>query len=500
MLYFNIAVISFVLVSISIFGNIDDNHYNNLLDNSDVVTTFFSSQYIPNANGEVAPNVTIIDPFMGSTIPSNEIIINGSVIDNDNNIKNVEVLIHGYPFEQKYDYVPAILQGVNRSIESEDLYENETKTMSDRKSNGNITESEHLNWSASLQVDRPGVYRVLAHAEDSVGNDDWDGSLVHVPFIINQDNQYNGINPTPVRIALVNPIFTETAYSSDGFYTFYALHKPTKPGEKVYSNLSLFTPNMYNPPFPSLNKSYNYEQNMQDFSQINKDNAPIITLYNHIKQDLMPGANVTVIKDQDIQHGYIFNKYTKNNNAYDLLIFFHEEYITEKMYQNVKNFVRNGGTALFMDGNNMYAEVNYDRFNNTITLVEGHGWKFNGEFAQRGPFERWFNENKEWIGSNYLRASLGANITFGHNPFNYSHFEENFVNNQDANIIVDYKVNIPETSPYLGAAVATYDIIFGKGKVMHMGLYSQNLLDNQKFVAFVDSLLLSVFPLYNDKK
>lgn len=454
------------------------------------------SQYISIANGETAPNVTIGEPFRGSTIPSNEIIVNGSVFDSDQNIENVEVLIHGYPFDEKFDYLPANLQRINDSVEHSEFY-NKTKVDSDNDFKSNKNNSEYFKWSIPLQVDQPGVYRVLAHAEDVTGNDDWDSITVHVPFISSYKNQSDGISPPPIRIALVNPIFTETAYSSDGFYTFYALQKSVKPGEKVFSNLSLLTPNMYNPPFPALNESYNYDENMQDFSQINKDNAPIITLYKHIKQDLMPNANVTVIKDQDLQHGYIFDKGTQNKNAYDLLIFFHEEYITQKMYDNVKNFVRNGGTVLFMDGNNMYAEVSYDKYNNTITLMEGHGWEFNGEYAQRGPFERWFNENKEWIGSNYLRTTISANITFGNNPFNYTHFEENFVNNPNANIILDYEVNIPENSPYLGATVATYEMVFGKGKVIHIGLYSQHLINNEKFLEFLDSILLSAFPIYN---
>ncbi len=456
---------------------------------------FSSSQYISIVNGEMVPNVTIIDPFRGSTIPSNEIIVNGSVFDSDLNVENVEVLIHGYPFDGQFDYIPANLQRINDSMTYAELFDNMTNNTSD----SNKDYSGYLKWSVPLQVDKPGVYRILAHAEDSAGNDDYDGVIVHVPFILNHNNESNVNSSLPIRIALVNPVFTETAYSSDGFYTFYALQKSVQAGEKVYSNLSLFTPNMFSPPFPLLNESYNYDENMQDFSDINKDNAPIITLYKHIKQDLMPGANVTVIKDQDIHKGYIFDADAKNKNAYDLLIFFHEEYITQKMYDDVKNFVRNGGTVLFLDGNNMYAEVTYDQFNNTITLVEGHGWKFNGEYAERGPFERWFNENSEWIGSNYLRTTLSANVTFGNNPFNYTHFEENFVNNPDVNIILDYNATIPENSPYLGATVATYDLDFGKGKVIHMGLYSQHIIDNEKFIEFLDDILLSAYPQYKDK-
>ena len=459
----------------------------------------YSSQYLSITYGEVAPKVTVVDPYRGSTIPSNEIIVNGTVFDGDLNVENVEVLIHGYPFDERFDYVSANLQKINDSLEYSELFGNVTKSVTANASVSNIDYSGYLKWSVPLEVDKPGVYRILAHAEDSAGNDDWDSVIIHVPFILSDENQSGVNNSPPIRIALVNPVFTETAYSSDGFYTFYALQKSVRAGEKVFSNLSLLTPNMFSPPFPPLNETYNYDENIQDFSDINKDNAPIITLYKHIKQDLMPGVNLTVIKDQDIQNGYIFDADAENKNAYDLLVFFHEEYITQKMYNDVKNFVSNGGTVLFLDGNNMYAEVNYDQFNNTITLVEGHGWKYNGEYAERGPFERWFNDNSEWIGSNYLRTTLTANVTFGNNPFNYTHFEENFVNNPDANIILDYNATVPANSPYLGATVATYDLIFGKGKVIHMGIYSQHIMNNEKFIEFLDEIILSVFPQYNSK-
>ena len=76
---------------------------------------------------------------------------------------------------------------------------------------------------------------------------------------------------------------------------------------------------------------------------------------------------------------------------------------------------------------------------------------------------------------------------------------ENFVNKPDVNIIIDYNATIPVKNPYLGATVATYDFKFGKGKVIHMGLYSQHIIDNEKFIEFLDDIILSVFPQYDSK-
>ena len=85
-----------------------------------------------------------------------------------------------------------------------------------------------------------------------------------------------------------------------------------------------------------------------------------------------------------------------------------------------------------------YAEVAYDQTNNKITLVKGHYWEFDGQKAWQDTAERWAKENTEWVGSNYYCAS-GCKITFGNNPFQYTHYEEQFITNPNAKILIDYQ-------------------------------------------------------------
>ena len=106
-----------------------------------------------------------------------------------------------------------------------------------------------------------------------------------------------------------------------------------------------------------------------------------------------------------------------------------DEYATNESYSNLRQFVNNGGTIVFIDGNVAYAEVSYNPDMHTVTLVRGHDWKFNGSFAEKDVRERWSNENTKWIGSNFLWSDISAPITFSNNPFNYTHFEENYVTN-----------------------------------------------------------------------
>ena len=110
--------------------------------------------------------------------------------------------------------------------------------------------------------------------------------------------------------------------------------------------------------------------------------------------------------------------------------------------------------------------------------------------ASRSVSERWYNETKEWVGGNFLENDIHTNITFTNNPFNYTHFEEQFVNNPKAKIIIDYGIKFPKGwSGPTESTVATYSLNYGKGKVIMMGLSGIQLADNEKFLNFFSKLL-----------
>jgi hypothetical protein len=112
---------------------------------------------------------------------------------------------------------------------------------------------------------------------------------------------------------------------------------------------------------------------------------------------------------------------------------------------------------------------------------------------------------------NYLRNTLESNVTFTNNPFNYTHFEEQFVNNPDSKILVDYNIKFPkdfvmlylkdenvpselerEDIPIQNITVASYSLQFGKGKVIAVGLSGRLLAENQKFMTFFDNKILPI--------
>ena len=114
---------------------------------------------------------------------------------------------------------------------------------------------------------------------------------------------------------------------------------------------------------------------------------------------LTPKNNVSVLTDIDVDRGSIFMN-NNTTNRYDILILGHQEYVTQQEYSYLKKFVANGGTMILLDGNVFYAQVGYDRNTQTITLIKGHGWAFNGKSAWKSVIERWRNETSQWVGSN----------------------------------------------------------------------------------------------------
>jgi hypothetical protein len=301
------------------------------------------------------------------------------------------------------------------------------------------------------------------------------------------------IQSSDKKIGFIEPTFTYAAYNNNSFYNFYAKYSPQiqfSPNLTIYSDLNLLK-----------NKSVPHER----FWYFSDPSSPTIPykeyfdlLLDHVKKF---DHNVTNLTDADVHHGKIFQ--SNGKNLYDVLFLFHNEYVTQSEYNNLKQFVINGGTLIFTEANSLFAEVSYDDKNDTITLVKGHYWKVNENSAKNSTGERWLNENKEWRGSNYL--DITNKIFFKNNPFNYSHVEEDFVSNPKAKILLDYQAyDLPEK--YSNATVATHEMDYGKGKIISLGIWGHQLINNEQFLKYIDndllplSLNLTKLPHFNIKE
>ena len=286
------------------------------------------------------------------------------------------------------------------------------------------------------------------------------------------NNKLNLITRGPsvrgLNIALIKPTFTGAAYHSS-FYKFYFLYVTIPHSRKnVTTDLNLLSSNVTN--------------------QTTRSSSAFTFLYlpQHLKT-ILPDPNIDVLTDADADYGTIFSN--NGSNKYDVIILGHQEYVTQREYDNLKRFVSNGGIMILMDGNIFYAQVKYDRNTHMITLVKGHGWAFNGKSAWRSVRERWKNETSEWVGSNYLCYS--CNVTFANNPFQYRHHEEQYLTNPKALILLNYNASITKKdSKPMKILIATYMLNYQRGKLIVLGIYSDDVITHDKFIRYFDSLLL----------
>jgi hypothetical protein len=259
------------------------------------------------------------------------------------------------------------------------------------------------------------------------------------------------------NIAYVKPVFTETAYQEFGFYDFY--HKHVGASGNVTEDLGWLKPAIYEKPLHDR----------------------LVMFFDHIRSH--NNTDVDMITDLDLE---VYDGNILLDRKYDAVMLGHQEYVTQKEYNALKEYVAKGGTLIVLNGNVLYAEVDHDPDTGTLQLVHGHDWQFDGSVAKKGVRERWAEETSEWMGSNFLCAT--CTITFENNPFRYGHEEEQYVTNPNVDIILDYEA-VLDDDPGRDITIATYRLDHGEGQVIVMGIYAEYVVKNKDFRDFFDGLL-----------
>jgi hypothetical protein len=288
------------------------------------------------------------------------------------------------------------------------------------------------------------------------------------------------------KIGFLVPSFTYAAYHDNSFYDFYHKYKDAKRDVNITTDLALLRNNeIPNGPFLVYNAKPGAALTIPygDYFSILKEQV----------EQIVPQATVTDISDVDVHFGRIFNP-KDYSNLYDILFLFHSEYVTQEEYDNLRLFVSNGGTIVFTDANVLYAEIKYDPSNNSITLVKGHNWEFDGSVAKKSIAERWPRETSEWTGSNFMYGRpTFVDLDFLNMPFNYTHSEEQHVTNKNAKILHNYHVHDPK-DPDFNATVATYEMNYGKGKVIGISLYGHTLVGKNGFDTYLKLFDYIIIP------
>jgi hypothetical protein len=136
------------------------------------------------------------------------------------------------------------------------------------------------------------------------------------------------------KIAVIDPTLTAAAYDNSSFYNFLENTRLPQP-EKSKDDMNLL-PNV----IPSKSRQQSTVEGLaRRLSSSEKR------------------YNVIILDDADV-HEYLILSWTwMLDIAYDILIIFHNEYVTPEEYKNITTFVANGGNLFVMDGNMFYAEA-----------------------------------------------------------------------------------------------------------------------------------------------
>ncbi len=152
-------------------------------------------------------------------------------------------------------------------------------------------------------------------------------------FVIKPENvnlyEEIGVYNDNQKSVVIFPIFTAAAYSEPGFYTHFR-------GECDEKCLTVELKDAYAPTFPVSGNGF------QVFTSLGYE----------------------TISDIDVDQN------PSTLEQYDKVILLHNEYVTKRMF----NAITNHPNVIYLYPNAMYAEVEFNEEENTITLIRGHNY------------------------------------------------------------------------------------------------------------------------------
>lgn len=146
------------------------------------------------------------------------------------------------------------------------------------------------------------------------------------PLTKDDMEKYSNTDPNAV---VIYPIFTQSAYKDDGFYP------------------------------PKGETKYPYNLSVKLDQKINGSYTEGINGYKYLKQ-----LNYYTITDIDV------DKNPEILKKYDKVILLHNEYVTQKEFDAIKNHPH----VLYLYPNALYGKISVDYDSMTITIMRGHGY------------------------------------------------------------------------------------------------------------------------------
>lgn len=294
------------------------------------------------------------------------------------------------------------------------------------------------------------------------------------------------------RIAVIKSVFTTTPYAhyaDSSFYAFY--HWADKNAASCTSqNVEWLNSTV-------VNAWGRYGGGLERFVQ------------SAIKNGYFDSSSTKILTDIQVNDGALFT--TSGDRKFDVVMLGFAEYVTAAEYSQFKHFVATGGRLIMVTSNSFVAEVAYSHRTNTERLVLGHGWSFDGKTACRGVFQRWYDDNTNWMGSNLccfytagyalhgaiantsdpesvtMRRAFGKVILQSYRP----HEESAITNYTGSRIIAYWNVSYATMGNIGQGPIVIYSHLYGEGKVINTGIFGTDIIgSDQQLQFFVHSSIL----------
>jgi len=219
---------------------------------------------------------------------------------------------------------------------------------------------EDIKFSSAWQVDKDHlvfvqsaffeIYGMYGHCIMNDGEQEWKSLLLGLNP--NKFDIYNEVAVwnDPQKIAVVYPYFTYVAYNEPGFYTYYR-------GDCDSCTTTKFAPASL------LNNEY---------------------VTSGLGNQALTLLGYTALSDMEI------DMYPSILQQFDKVIMLHNEYVTRTMFDAITNHPN----VFYLYPNALYAEIEVDYIDETITLIRGHNYPepeiangFDWEFDNTHPYE-----------------------------------------------------------------------------------------------------------------
>ena len=308
---------------------------------------------------EVIADTNLQEVFLtalGDTLPAPKRWIVNAVV------KYVKKMVPSFNLPETTSFMSAVKKGQSLEYKRPDIDSGDLSY--------SVLENENARQVIYIEYIDDNIFRKLIEPKH-FWNDEGIMAITEFKFLLKDDlseiYEKIGIHDAKNKPLVIIPTFTASAYAEPGFYTFYRGECDTELHGMLFRDSDCLTVEILS------------KDNLQYSSSSNAVQILELLGYESIT-DMELHTNPSILDE------------------YDKIIVLHNEYVSKIMFDAITSH----NNVIFLYPNALYAEVQVDIINNTITLIRGHNYPdltisngFDWENDNTHPFE-YDNECKNW--------------------------------------------------------------------------------------------------------